>query len=51
MRFVSPDPETAGAGMTDPQTWNGHSYVENNPLAITDPPGMGFWPDLIGAFA
>jgi RHS repeat-associated protein len=31
-RFNSPDPANAGADMMDPQSWNGYSYVENNPL-------------------
>jgi len=28
--------------MSDPQTWNGYSYVGNNPLNYTDPSGLGF---------
>ena len=39
MRFNSPDPGNAGADPTDPQTWNGYSYVRNNPLVLTDPSG------------
>ncbi|MGH9436539.1 MAG: RHS repeat domain-containing protein [Terriglobia bacterium] len=42
-RFNSPDPENAGADMTDPQTWNAYAYVRNNPLALTDPGGQCFW--------
>src|SRR5580658_10756540 len=42
-RFVSPDPENAGADPTNPQTWNGYAYVANNPLAYLDPSGLGFW--------
>lgn len=49
-RFVSPDPENAGASMGDPQTWNGYSYVGNNPMSVTDPSGLGFWSDLVGLF-
>lgn len=30
----------AGADLTNPQTWNGYSYVRNNPLALVDPSGM-----------
>lgn len=38
-RFMSPDPENAGAINVDPQTWNAYSYVRNNPLIYTDPDG------------
>jgi RHS repeat-associated protein len=38
-RFVSPDPENAGADIGTPQTWNGYAYVSNNPLVLTDPGG------------
>jgi RHS repeat-associated protein len=43
-RFMTPDPEGI-AGLThmgDPQSWNGYSYVRNNPLNLTDPDGMNF---------
>jgi RHS repeat-associated protein len=39
-RFLSPDPGNAGADLTDPQTWNGYSYVRGNPLAGVDPLGL-----------
>lgn len=39
-RFNSPDPANAGAKLENPQSWNGYSYVLNNPLALTDPTGM-----------
>src|SRR5579863_6876529 len=39
-RFQSVDPANAGANPADPQTWNGHAYVGNNPLSYTDPSGM-----------
>ena len=41
-RWPSPDP--AGVGAVDPanpQSWNRYAYVNNNPLAVTDPSGMG----------
>ncbi len=39
-RFNSPDPGNAGADMTNPESWNGYSYVANNPLTMVDPSGM-----------
>ncbi|MGH9581487.1 MAG: hypothetical protein ACRD4O_00945 [Bryobacteraceae bacterium] len=39
-RFNSADPANAGADMADPQSWNGYSYVENNPLNSVDPLGL-----------
>lgn len=39
-RFLSPDPENFGARSADPQSWNGYSYVLNNPLANIDPSGL-----------
>jgi len=38
-RFMSPDPENAGASDDDPQSWNAYSYALNNPLNATDPDG------------
>jgi RHS repeat-associated protein len=38
-RFMSPDPENAGALASDPQSWNMYSYGRNNPLRYTDPTG------------
>jgi RHS repeat-associated protein len=47
-RFVSVDPGNAGANAGDPQTWNGYSYVVNNPLVYTDPSGMFLCATCIG---
>jgi RHS repeat-associated protein len=38
-RFMSVDPDNAGAIDQDPQTWNAYSYVRNNPLRYVDPDG------------
>jgi RHS repeat-associated protein len=40
-RFTSVDPENAEAAQdfSDPQSWNGYSYVKNNPCSNTDPDG------------
>jgi RHS repeat-associated protein len=39
-RFTGVDPENAGANESEPQSWNGYSYVQNNPLAFVDPQGL-----------
>ena len=38
-RFLSVDPESAGADPAFPQTWNAYAYVTNNPLKYVDPDG------------
>lgn len=43
-RFNSPDPENAGADLFNPQSWNGYSYVGNNPLTLIDPTGLDTCP-------
>ena len=35
-RFLSVDPENAGADPEFPQTWNAYAYVANNPLKYID---------------
>ena len=39
-RFMSPDPENAGASADDPQSWNAYAYVSNDPLNSIDPLGL-----------
>jgi RHS repeat-associated protein len=41
-RFLSVDPENAGASKDDPQSWNAYSYSRNNPLKYTDPDGRRY---------
>jgi len=44
-RFMSPDPDNISGILhmdDDPQSWNGYSYVRNNPLNLTDPTGAVF---------
>jgi RHS repeat-associated protein len=48
-RFVSVDPENAGAALANPQTWNGYAYVGNNPINITDPNGESWVTAMFGA--
>ncbi len=40
-RFVSVDPLLASGRAGNPQSWNRYAYVLNNPLAFTDPTGLG----------
>jgi len=39
-RFASPDPENFGTYASNPQSWNGYSYVHNSPLNYIDPFGL-----------
>jgi len=38
-RFLSPDPESAGASDDNPQTWNAYAYAIDNPIGNIDPDG------------
>src|SRR5438132_14012329 len=35
-RWLSPDPEDAGANDSEPQTWNADSYARKDPTTLTD---------------
>jgi RHS repeat-associated protein len=39
-RFLSVDPLLSSADVASPQSFNRYSYVENNPLNLTDPSGL-----------
>jgi len=51
-RFTGVDPQNYQAMLdpSDPQSWNGYSYVNNNPLERVDPDGKNFWHKLKNAF-
>jgi RHS repeat-associated protein len=39
-RFEQPDPYEGGYDMTDPQSFNRYSYVQNDPVNFVDPSGL-----------
>ncbi|MGH9407351.1 MAG: RHS repeat-associated core domain-containing protein, partial [Terriglobia bacterium] len=39
-RWMTPDPDNAGADPSNPQSWNAYSYALNNPTTNTDPSGL-----------
>jgi RHS repeat-associated protein len=39
-RFLSVDPQNAGAAGSRPQSWNAFAYVENSPCNLHDPTGL-----------
>jgi RHS repeat-associated protein len=41
-RWLTPDPDNAGADPADPQTWNAYAYAGNNPTTFTDPSGEDY---------
>jgi RHS repeat-associated protein len=51
-RFTGVDPgnRQARRDIHDPQSWNGYTYVNNNPLGRIDPNGTDFWDKLKNAF-
>ena len=44
-RHMSPDPDNASGFMNfdDPRSWNGYSYVVNNPMNAVDPTGEDYY--------
>ncbi len=49
-RFTSPDPKVFPDAVYDPQSWNKHGYVRNNPLRLVDPDGEDWKYVLSGTF-
>lgn len=41
-RWLTPDPDNAGADLSNPQSWNAYSYAGNNPTTNTDPSGEDY---------
>jgi RHS repeat-associated protein len=42
-RWLTPDPDNAGADPSDPQTWNAYAYAGNNPTTNVDPSGEDYY--------
>jgi hypothetical protein len=40
MRFYQPDPDSGSYDLTDPQSFNRYSYVQNDPVNSIDPSGL-----------
>ncbi len=51
LRFDQPDPSDGSYDLTDPQSFNRYSYVENDPVNFTDPSGLlpNLFPETWGA--
>jgi RHS repeat-associated protein len=47
-RFITPDPLLTSAEISNPQSWNRYSYVQNNPLIYIDPLGLFIWDSSAG---
>lgn len=45
-RFLSADPENAGADPMNPQSWNAYSYALGSPMVFTDPTGTTISGDI-----
>src|SRR5690348_2946022 len=42
-RWMTPDPDNAGAYPSDSQSWNMYGYVSDNPTSRTDPSGEDYY--------